>query len=310
MIYLLITALLFAYFLAGWIKISPVHHGVVYIFGRHGPQPGGNHYWGWVLKEGWHWVPPIIGKAVEYRAKFDPFNLSVTVYTKEKIGRGKSMTSLGITFRIQGTRRPDFELLNRFRKWCDSLEEDLTRRVEEKFQGIAGKYSAMDFIVRHNELNRFLNAILRLSDDKLPHLHGKDYGENEDEIANEKILDFYLKNRHEIEKLLNKEQQNPDRSYVEEYYGSDFGQMHLSAPDFDEQTKKAFALEAQTEKGIRAVSIKSKMAARLEKDHPGLGPQAAFDQVDHTLGAPKKIISVQGGSGSHLWISPDAGERK
>ncbi|MBI4119496.1 MAG: hypothetical protein HY456_01450 [Parcubacteria group bacterium] len=304
-----VILVLFIYFALGWRRISPVYYGIIYILGRYGAN------WGWQAKEGWLWIPPIIGKLVEYPATFMPFEIKAKVFTQETGGKKnkRGRTSLGVELRISGTRRPDYGLLDRYRKWFVALDKDLTAELEARLQDVAGKYEALEFTSRHDDIERLINCLLRLNDDVMPHRHGTRYKDKHDNnytrnnIPPEDVLDFYKKNAVEVDKLIDNEHKNPYRSYIEQRYGVDFGRIHLSAPDFDEETKRAFAAKVESEQRLKAVASKSGMVKKLMDEHRGLSAREAFNEVDHTLGAPKHIYSIEGNESGNvgLWLTPE-----
>ncbi|KKU14854.1 hypothetical protein A3A20_02955 [Candidatus Wolfebacteria bacterium RIFCSPLOWO2_01_FULL_45_19] len=308
---IVIFLLLLAYFLFGWDKVSPLHYALVFLFGRHGPQHENSPRWGWTAKEGWIWVPPLFGKKIEYPARFKEFNAQITIQTKEAgDNKKKDRPSLAVTFTLSGTRRPDYNFLNRYRKWDDALENDLKARLQEKLQGIAGQYTTIELITQHSDVGRFINALARLSEEAMPHLHGTNYGESQNIIPDAKILNFYKKHSAAINKLLDGEFNNPEPSYIENYYGCDFGKINLSPPELSQEAKRAFAARTEAAQKIKAVREKSGMVKDLMDEHSkrGLNIQWAFNEVDHALGASKEIISIEEREGAHgksrLWITP------
>lgn len=304
-----IGLIILGYFLLGWDKVSKLHYALVFIFGRHGPQSQNGPYWGWTKKEGWVWIPPLVGDKTEYPVQFNPFRVQISIQTKEEDAEDvKDQSSVPVTFALSGTRRPDYSHLNRYRKWDEAFEKDLKERLSDKLQGVAGQYTVIELIVLHSNVGRYLNALTRLSEEKMPHLHGIEYGETQDVIPENEILDFYKKNAARIDELLNSEFDDPNPSYIEEYYGCDFGKFNLSPPELSAEAKRAFAARTEANQRIKAIQAKSDAVEQLMDAHgkTGLEISRAFSEVNQSLGTPMEIIVVEergSGGNKHLWLN-------
>lgn len=258
--------------------------GLVYRYGQ---------FSGRILREGWHFIWPILEEARMYPAKVQSRPVSVTIETKEP-----DETSLRVKIDGRIEFFPNPLLMGRYRfETEESIVNGSGDNIKQELNFVGGKVGSADFIGSKETIQLIINSVLRLRD--LPHRHGKNFSHNKDFIEPEERLSFYRDNKKVIAGLLEAAENDfANWSQTEYRYGIHIRNFLLSDIAFSKATHQAFEAKKQAFEKMKGIKVIAEAKKEIAATCKGLSPQEKFNQADVTAGqAEKKVISFEGLAG-------------
>lgn len=280
--------------------VPEYHFGVKLAFGarKEGYLLEGGPYFKW---------PDFMERTEHVSLELDttPEPITIKFVTKDK---------LSVAVRGSLQFRPDPEVVNEKGRVVylemsdDIIIRGISETIQAKLGGLGGLRNEEDLVSRRQAIEEVINHLLRLG--KPMHLrHDSNCGiqagdifvpclwQGIEQIDADDILDFYNAHWRVAKAEKDKEKECPEiRSEIELRYGIDIEFFALAEVGFDEETKKALAVQKQAE--LRQKGFKTTLELVENAIQKGVSPEAAFNAAHVALNPDiargKKIVSFEG----------------